>query len=1088
VSGFRHWAAGLVLLLAFCAYSGTAHAQPADTSLTSATFTHLSVRQGLSDQQTWYVLQDHTGFTWVATRNGLDRYDGYTVTSYRYDQANPNSLGGNDVEHLYEDDTGTLWVSTWGAGVDAFDEKTERFTHFRNDPANPRSLSNDAVAAMAEDRSGTLWFGTYGGGLDKLDRVTGTFTTYRNNTQDSTSLSDDSVTALFVDRTGRLWVGTGDGLDRFDPNTNSFSVYRHDSANSASLSQGPVADIVEDHAGVLWIATQGGGLNSLDPGTGRFSHYVHDASNSNTLGNDRINCIAEDAGGTLWLATWGGGLSALDSPRETFTNFRHDPRDPDSLSSDFLTCVRSSRSGLLWVTGQSGLDLYNPLQQAFSVYGGNSRAAGGLASDNVSALYDAGGITWVGTRDRGLDRLDRSSGQVVHYEPDARPGALGFPWISSIDGDGGAGLWIGTYGGGLYQMDSATGTFITYRHRPGEPASLGDDLVNAVKVDRSGAVWIAVDSAGVDCFRPASGSFDHYRHDPNQDNSLSSDNVLAVDVDQNGDVWIGTWGAGLNQLDPTTGNITRYEHNATDPNSLSSDYISDVHVDKAGVLWVATPDGLDRFDVGTSRFTHYSDLVGLPSNDVNSILEDGDPASAVAGNIWVVTAAGLSKLDRNDGSLRTYGGGDGVPQIDFAGAHAVSREGELLIGGTGGLVAFDPAAVRYDAVEPPIVLTNFLLANRPVAIDADGPLHQAIDQTQQLQLTYSDRVVSFEFAALSYVAPQQNRYRYKLDGFDRDWIEVDGTHRVVTFTNLDPGTYVFRVTGANSDGVWNETERTLEITIAPAWWGTWWFRVLAIACVCAAAAGAYLVRVRALNADRQRLARVVADRTRALELAVADRQSALETRDLFVRTLAHDLKAPLTSLAWYVQLMRRHVREGTLDAADLDKDLQAVAANTDQAVSAIDELHDLSAFAAGTIVLHREPVELVELARQVMTARTLAPGHHLQLVNSTAELWLEADQARLRRVLGNLLDNAVKYSPDGGEITVRIDAQEIEMRSWAVIRVEDHGIGIPPGDLPHLFERFQRGSKHARHSGRGHRPVERARARAAAWRYCLGAK
>jgi two-component system sensor histidine kinase ChiS len=818
----------------------TESAQAIPSLRQDATFTHITIEQGLSDQRVQAIVQDHAGFMWFGTNNGLNRFDGYNVVAYRHDPTNPHSLSGNLIEDLYEDHSGTLWVGT-RAGLNAFDRRTERFTRYRNDPSNPHSLSDNTVIAIYEDRAGVLWLGTAG------------------------------------------------GLNRFDRATETFTAYRHDPTDPRSLSHDVVWDIHEDRAGTLWVGTDGGGLNRFDQATGAFTHYRHDPNNPHSLGSDRVDCLFEDASGALWIGTFGGGLSTLDVTRQSFTMYRHDATSSASLSNDYVADLTAGRAGLIWIgTHGSGVDVYAPQRQAFTLYRPDPTAAMSLASDHVWAVYeDQDGVLWIGTQDRGLDRFDRRGGQVVHYPPDPQnPQGLGYPWVAALQQDQAGALWVGTYGGGLYRLDPTRGSFTAYRHDSANPQSLSHDTIVDLHMDRSGALWVATRGGGLNRFDPVRGSFSAYRHDPTNPQSLSSDWIWAIDEDQRGSLWIGTLGGGLNRLELATGHITRYQNDPQNPASLSDDSISTLHMDRSGVLWVGTfGGGLDRFDQARSTFTHYRERDGLPSDRIVSILEDGDAGDPAVGNLWIATGRGLAKLDRNRTTFQTYDTTDGLPLTEYNRGRYKTRSGELLMSSIHGLIAFDPAAVRDDAYVPPVVFTNFLLANKPVAIGGTSPLRQAIDQTDTIELTYADRVISFEFAALSYRAPRQSRYRYMLEGFDDDWIEVGSTQRLVTYTNLDPGWYVFRVTAANADGVWSEAGRAITLVITPPWWATWWCRGLALALIVGCAFGLYAWRVNSLRRQQRALEAEIVERKQA-EGALRASQSSLRRTNAQIQSLA----------------------------------------------------------------------------------------------------------------------------------------------------------------------------------------------------------
>ena len=1049
-----------------------------------ATFTRITTEQGLSDLRIEAILQDSAGFIWFGTSNGLNRYDGTTIVAYRNDPANPRSLSGNFITDLHEDRAGTIWVGT-RSGLNAFDRRTEQFTRYRHRPDDPRSLSNNLVQSIYEDRSGVLWLGTLDG-LNRFDRASGTFTHYRHDPANPRSISNNGVRKIDEDQSGALWIGTLGGLNRFDRASGTFTHYRHDPANPRSLSHDVIWDIYRDRSGILWVGTDGGGLDRYDPASDSFIHYRHSPADPASLSDDRIDCIFEDSSGALWVGTFPGGLSVLDPARRTFTVSRYDQARPAGLSSNTVTDIIEDRSGLIWIGTAGGAHLYNPRQQAFTIYRHDPQDANTLASNSVSAVYeDAEGVLWIGTRDRGLDRFDRRTAQVVHYPPDPdNPHGLGHPYVASIAQDRAGALWIGTYGGGLYRLDLPSGGFTAYRHDPANPRSISSDSIGSIHIDRTGIVWVATVYNGLNRLDPQTGDVTVYRHNPNDPNSLSVDATWSLAEDAQGMIWIGTLGGGLNRLDPATGQVTRYRHDPNDLASLSDDNVYDLHIDRSGVLWVGTyGGGLHRFEPASGSFTQYREHDGLASDRVLSILEDNDAGAAAAGNLWITTSRGLSKLDRDRKTLHTYDTADGLPLTDYDYGHTRTRGGELLIASFAGLIAFDPAQVKDDPYVPPVVFTDFLLENAPVPVGETSVLRQTIDHLDTLELTYADRVIAFEFAALSYRAPQQNRYRYRLEGFDQGWIEVDARRRLVTYTNLDPGSYVFHVTGSNGDGVWNEAGRAIRIVIAPPWWETFWFRALAIALAVGVGFGAYQLRVRGIRLRTGELEQQVAERTQALtrtneQLVAAKEQAeaADRAKSEFLATMSHELRTPLHTIMGYNRLMlsspvlplihREHTR--------------VVERSADHLTMLINNVLELAKIEAGHIPLSPTSVNLSRMLNglaEMFRLQAERNGLRLRyLVDPNLPTSVVVDTVKLRQVLINLLGNAVKFTQAGAiTLTVRgaipleppvATPGQAAPDVLLIFEVADTGPGLTPEEQRQIFEAFVQANA-GRHLGIG---------------------
>jgi ligand-binding sensor domain-containing protein/serine phosphatase RsbU (regulator of sigma subunit) len=811
-----------------------------------AEFERISLREGLSQSVIEAIVQDRKGFLWFATEDGLNRYDGYGFTVYRYQPGNPRSLSYNEIKALYEDRAGILWVGTFEGGLNRFDPAAATFTRYRHDPADPASLAANTVRCVLEDRAGNLWIGTQGGGLDRLDRATGRFAHYRHDPANPSSLAHDDVRALLEDRSGVLWVGTyGGGLHRFDREKEVFTRIRADAADPGSLSHDLVTALLEDRSGALWVGTYGGGMNALDRETGRFRHYR--AGGPRTLPSDLVRSLFEGESGTLWIATDGGGLARLDRATGEVESWRNDPLSPLSLSTDRVWSVFEDRSRVLWIGTYGGglnkLDIGRKRFQLFRREPGNPNS---LNHNIVWAIHEDGdGILWIGTDAGGLNRLDRRTGEFRSFLHDPRdPRSLSHDAVRVVYEDREGVFWLGTNGGGLNRFDRARGTFQRFRHDPAAPESLSHDEIRSVFEDRAGHLWIGTYGGGLDRLDRRTGRFVHHRHDPADARSLSSDFIRSVFQDSEGTLWIGTNGGGLNRLDAETGAFTAYRANVGDAGSLGNDYVFQVHEGRDGALWIATfGGGLNRFDRKAGRFRRFTQADGLSSDSTYGLLEDE------TGRLWVSTTRGLSCFDPKAGSFHNYDTRDGLQSNEFNGGSVFrSRRGEMFFGGISGFNAFFPAEIVLSTEPPAVALTELMLFNRPVgvgeAVRGRVILERPLAYTDALTLSYRDDVLAVEFAALHYAAPEKNRYAYRLEGFSRDWIPARADRRVATFTGLSPGEYVLRVKAANPDGIWNEEGTSLRITVTPPVWATWWFRLAAAALVAVLVALALRRRLR----------------------------------------------------------------------------------------------------------------------------------------------------------------------------------------------------------------------------------------------------
>jgi ligand-binding sensor domain-containing protein/signal transduction histidine kinase len=805
-------------------------------------FDNIGGDKGLDNPYVIDVMQDRQGFIWVASQNGLYRYDGYDFKLYKHDPQDSSSLADNYIECLFEDSQGTFWVGTHGGVLHKFIWQSGTFKRLLFDQEHPKTTSSTShIMSIDEDQEQHLWVGTLGAGFHLLDLKTDLFVeSYRHNPSDNNSLSDDKIYQVLQDRQGILWIGTRNGgLNRFDKKTGQVTRYQHDPADPTSLSHNKVFSLFEDSHETLWVGTRGGGLNRFDHKTGVFKHYRHALNNPNSLGSDHIYSIFEDDGGRLWVGTDKGGLHRFDHKRENFVRYQNDPYDEFSLGDNDVYSIIQDQTGLIWMgTFGGGLSKFDPSSERFGLVQHDTTHPNRLSKGNVSTFYkNEAGILWIGTQG-GLDRYNENTDTYQHYRHDPNnKQSLSENDVQTVFEDSKGTVWAGTRATGLNRLHQADNTFTRYRHQQNQANSLSDDNVLVIDEDNAGNIWIGTQN-GLNRYDAQTNQFTRYLPVAGDATSISHNTIYTLVVTSNGTLWVGTGGGGLNQFDATNETFTHFQFNPENPNSLSHNVIFSMAEDRQKQLWIGTAGGLNKYNPDTGSFSHYRQKDGLPSDRIMAVMSDKND------KLWL-SARGISLFDPVSGEIQSNIGS----QADCGagqGAYFQSSDGQMFFGNSGGYCGFYPEQVIVQSQPPTVVFTDFRLLNQSVPVSNEQvstPLTKAINHAKSLTLGFEDNLMSFEFSALHYGYPEENQFAYQLEGWDKNWIETSFKNRRATYTNLPGGSYTLRVKASNAQGVWNEKGLSLALIISPPWWLTWWAKLLFFVVVSCGLFGLYRLRV-----------------------------------------------------------------------------------------------------------------------------------------------------------------------------------------------------------------------------------------------------
>ncbi len=931
-------------------------------------------------------------------------------------------------------------------------------------------------------------------GLNSFDRTTETFTRYVYDPGDSTRKYANYITNISGTKDGNLLIGTATGLNLFNKGTKTFKyIYYRDSVSSIGVSA-----IIKDRlTRNFYVAVN----NTI---------MIYDArkkilTNSNFKGSDlnlgTINSFLQSANGNIWIGH-SRGLALFNSITNTIKNYQPVPSLDYKIENN-IGQLTEDENGFIWGAGPidfypHGLVCFNPANKQFKIYNSVPDNPNSLSRNNVSYVYkDNSGILWVGTLGGGLNKWDKYKNKFKHFTYDpADPKEKHFNNVYSLTENPDGIIWFGTERG-LYSFNRFTNVFQNYKYT----TKTKNNTVTSIYLDNAGIIWFGTVTKGLGKFNPVTGSFHFYSNDPKDSSSISHNYIRCISPENNNVLWIGTQN-GLDRFDKKNGNFITYVNDPQNYNSLSQNYVNCIYKDLKGQLWVGTNfmGGLNLFDlanktfkliplrenqknkqktlIGSTIFTIFEDSKGsfwistyndglylfdgergipvskitvkdgLANDLITSILEDN------AGNLWLGTANGLSRFNLETHSIKNFFTSTSFKENSYnMNSACKTSTGEMLFGTHDGFIIFNPDSIKDDPVPPQVVINKVSLFNRPgEKLNSDG----FISELQELKLSYDENDLRFDYVGLHFGEPKKNKYKYKLEGFDKDWIDA-GTQRNATYTNLDAGEYVFRVTACNCDGIWNEQGASLKIIIPPPFWATWWAYGFYFIVFASILYGIRKYEINRLNWKNQ---------FKLDEVKLEERAEIDKMKSRFFANISHEFRTPLTLILGPAEKIKPNI-----SSEETQKQISLIKRSAKRLLGLVNQLLDLSKLEAGKLKLNASKGNIVAFVKGVvMSFESIAERKNISLAvkSERNDLQIYFDKDKMIKILSNLLSNAFKFTPDGGQIKVTLSHAELvsaspeghkipnQVRNDNIvkIRVKDSGIGIPADEIPKLFDRF----------------------------------
>lgn len=1064
-------------------------------------FKRITIDDGLSLSSVYNIYQDSKGFMWFGTEDGLNKYDGRTITVFGATTDQHYLLANKWIELVYEDKAGMIWLGSRG-GLTMYNPRKGIFNTLKHDPDSPFSLSNDSITSIIADLRNNIWIGTYSG-LNKVDRITGEVTRVFPDQPELNGLTSH-ITGFEIDRSGTMWIGTRQGLFSHDRKSGLFfnetingTLSPNTPIQCMALAKGSlwlgtamgllqvdlsgmgehlflpafpgeilseIQSLLVDHLDQVWIQSKQGLFCYRGQEDGLVK-VLDPSASTHSLSLNPVEPLIEDQDGNIWHGSFGDGIYKINPVTLDFNHYKHNPADPYSLSENSVNCIFEDRSGVLWFGSfGAGISMLDPSANQFTLFKNDPFNDHSMASSFVWSICQmSNNSVWIGTNAYGISCYNPEQKTFRHFNHDPdNPGSLSHSSVRKIYQDSKNRIWVGTDGGGLNLFLPEAYGFRHFLHDPENPKSLSDNSVRAIYEDPHGRIWVGTRS-GLNLFNPETGEFKRYCHHEGDPSSISNNFIYSsIFLDKEDQLWLGTYGGGLSKMDTEKGTFTNFIHDPEDPTTISDNIVYSTFEDEMGRMWIGTNSGLNMFYPATGSFRRFGVGEGLANEVIYGVLPDNN------NRIWLSTNLGIIRFDLETFEVKNFDKNDGLQSNEFnGGAYHRGHDGKLYFGGVYGLNVIDPEIIDPVEKVPQVTLTSLEVLGKKVQIAGieledqfnENPLNiieyegefnssENVTYLEEIILDYKYRYFSVEFAALNNQQSDRLNYSYIMENLESEWTQA-GKRNYVSYANMKAGTYVLKIVAENSDGFRSDPPMALKIVITPPVWLSWWFIMLEIL---VATAMAWLIITFLVKSRTNRLLKSqnqqISQANEALRKSEKNLMELNATKDKFFSIISHDLKNPFSSLLSISELMVENFDE--TDHDDHRAGFRKINNSVKHLLNLLENLLTWSRSQRGRIKYEPLRFNLSSLIQENINLHRLAAEKKgIKLSTSETEvIYAYGDRDMINSVIRNLLTNAVKFTDRDRKIELKLDS----IGGLIQVSVVDEGIGIPGESIGKLFK------------------------------------